>query len=218
MSIIQKAGELGKAATLVVGAPGGGKSSVVRDAILRIPDVKPLWVAFNNTAALVPDETDVLASIQKAKAAAAKWDIAVPGNWNEFDVNIAKPASEGKFSGEYNVLVIDGANVMAAMLLSKIAPGGQPSQPEWLQMSNQLRDKFIAVRDRFAQVFYTVDVVPNKDGVRELDLNRHSANLLTPLFGHRWFAYALKGKEGKPMTYGVQKNPALAMEFQINKE
>ncbi len=217
--ILRKAGELGKSATLVIGKPGSGKSTTVRDTILTtMPDPQPLWVAFNNTSAIVPDPAVDSPETLVAKREASEWDIAIIDNWKAYDDGIATPAARGDFQKTHNVLVVDGLNVMAGMLLSHIAPGGQPSQPEWLQASNKLRDKFIAIREKFTQVYFIVDALPNKDGIQEIDLNRHAANLLTPLMGNRWYTYAVSAPKGNNLIYSVQKNPILAMAFQPNKE
>ncbi len=223
--IFGKAKALGKSATLVIGTGGAGKSSVVRDTILAAnPASRVLWIAFNNTGALVVDHDQDSADIIARKEQVAEWDVAIVNSWKEFNDNIVAPALRGEFHDKYDAFVWDGINITASMLMKTIAvAGAAPTQADWGTMSEKLKDTLVSLRDKFPAMYVTVDLVPNKDGVKEIDLNRHSVVLLTPMFGSKWFAHTIiervpGGASTGNVLYRVQKNPKLALEMVVVKE
>lgn len=207
MSIIQKAGQLGQSATLVIGSPKAGKSTTVRDDILENkPKANVLWVAFNNTEALSGEDTT------------SDWDVAILGTWAEYEDNVVKPAIKGEFKDKYDALVLDGGNIMAALALTKIAPSGTVTQADWLKMSEMVRNSFIQIREKIPTVYLIVDVVPDDKGERGIALNRYLANLLTPLFGRAWYCHTARNKDGKSVDYKVQRNGIMALNLEPVKE
>lgn len=206
MGTLTKASQLGQSATLVIGSPSAGKSSAVRDDILENkPEAEVLWVAFNNTEAIVNED------------ATADWDVAVLGSWADYESTVIKPALAGELKN-YDALVLDGGNIMAALALSKIAPSGSVTQADWLKMSELVRNTFIQIRDKVGAVYLIVDVVPNEDGERGIALNRYLSNLLVPLFGRKWYCHTARNKDGKTVDYKVQKNSILALNLEGVKE
>lgn len=208
LSILKKAANIGVPSTLVIGNSGSGKSSLVRDMLLKAGE-KPLWLPFNNTAALtIPEVQD--------------WDTAVPADWNEFINGIYKPIISGEISG-YDALVIDGGDVLAAYALSKQAPSGQAERSDWLIASNLVRDNLVKLRGKFKELYMIVDTVADKDtGGRKINLNPYIKNNLVPLFGQKLYTHVVRERgEGNKLTgkliYTVQRNPMLSLEFVVGE-
>lgn len=207
-SIIKTAANLAPPTTLVLGSSGSGKSTVVRDEILRSEGWKALWVAFSNTAALVDNE------------ATANWAVAVPDSWIQFKEQIVNPAIAGEFK-DYNTLVWDGLNVSAPLALNAIAPNKQPTQADWGDSSEAIRDALVSLRSHFDRVFIIVDVVNDDKGGKKTAVNPYLHNLIVPLCGNKWFTYVRPLKDEKTgqatgIEYGVQRNSAMALNFTPN--
>lgn len=207
LSIIKKASTINTPSTLVFGNAGSGKSTLVRETILKSGQ-KPLWLPLNNDAAL-------------ADPRAGEWDIAVPSDWDEFISGIYQPAMKGKLTG-YTALVVDGGNVLTTYSVNKQAPGGQAGLQEWLIASNKLRDALVKLRDKFGALYVIVDTVPDKSGGRKIDLNPYTRNVLIPLFGAKWYTHIIKDRDANnkltgTVSYTVQRNPALALDFTVGE-
>lgn len=203
-AIFRKAGSLGGSSTLVFGGFSTGKSTVVRNYLLE-QGKKPLWLALNNDAALQDDRV-------------ADWDVASFGTWDEFLTNIHKPAMRGELEG-YDGIVIDGGNVLAAMAVTKQAPGGQAERADWLVASNNVRDVLVKLREKFGKLYLIVDVVPSKDTVRKIDFNPYMYNSIVPLFGSKWYTNIVRGRDANNKLNGeriftLQKDADLALAFQ----
>lgn len=216
MSIIKKAKELAPPTTLVLGSSGSGKSSLVRDEILKA-DWKALWVAFNNTAALASPATGEAHAWGKS---VEDWAVAVPDSWVDFTTEIVVPGAAGEFK-DYNTLVLDGLNVAAALALSSVVKGKTvTTQADWGDASENIRDAIVRLRSQFERVFITVDVVDGDNGARKTALNPYLHNLVVTLCGERWYTYVQPQKDAKQqvtgVAYGVQRNSALALKFTPN--
>jgi hypothetical protein len=217
-SIIKTAKELAPPTTLVMGSSGSGKSSLVRDEILKA-DWKALWVAFNNTAALVNPATDSAATWGKD---VAEWAVAVVDSWSDFNTEILVPGAKGEFS-QYNTLVLDGVNVAAALALANVVKGKSvTTQADWGDASELVRDAVVRLRSQFERVFLTVDVVATDTGAKKINLNPYAAQLIVTLCGERWYTYVKTTKDAKGqvtgITYDVQRNSVLALNFTPNPE
>lgn len=216
MSIIKKAAELPPSTTLVMGSSGSGKSTVVRDEILRSKGWKALWVAFSNTAALQAPETGDAEVWGKD---VGEWAVAVPDTWAEFNTEIVVPAVKGEFK-EYNTLVLDGLNVAAALSLGSLSSGKQATQQDWGIASGNIRDSIVKLRGQFDRVFITVDVVTDDAGARKTALNPYLHNLIVPLCGNKWFTYVSPKRNAEKqvigLDYAVQRNSAMALNFTPN--
>lgn len=202
-SIIRKARNLGAPSTLVFGNSGTGKSSLVRDLLLKNGH-NPLWLALNNSAAL-------------SAPRCAEWDVASPPTWGEFTSTIVKPAMAGKLKG-YDALVIDGGDFLTAAAMADQAPNGQAQLQDWLAASNHVRDTLVKLREVFGSLWMIVEVVPDKEGNRKLNLNPYIKNQLVPLFGDKLYTAIVKERDAdKRLTgkikYTVQWNSALALDF-----
>ncbi len=207
-SILRKAASLGTPSTLVIGNAGSGKSTLVRDILLRGAR-NPLWLPLNNAAVLVDERCGT-------------WDTAVPSDWSEFVSGILKPAINGDLTG-YDALVIDGGNILTAYAVSHEAPSGQAERSDWLKASNKLRDALVKLRDKFGELYVIIDVVADKDGGRKIDLNPYAKNVLVPLFGNKFYTHIIKERDAaNKMTgnliYTIQRNSALALDFTVGQE
>lgn len=207
--LLQKVSALGAPSTLVFGNSGSGKSTVVRDIVLS-RNYKPLWLPLNNTGALTIPEV-------------ADWDTATPNDWDEFIKGIYQPMMRGELSG-YDVLVIDGGDVLVQYAVSKEAPSGQPERGDWLRASSHTRDAIVKLRGKVKEVFMIVDVVADKDtGGRKLNLNPYAKNILVPLFGNKFYTQIVKERDAdKKLTgklmYTLQRNPDLSLSFNAGAE
>lgn len=206
-SIIKKAAQLPPSTTLVMGSSGSGKSTTVRDEILKTPGWVALWVSFSNTAALI-DNADV-----------ADWAVAVPDTWAEFNTDIIVPSVKGEFK-EYNTLVLDGINVAAPLALNSFAAGKQPTQQDWGLASGTIRDAIVKLRGQFDRVFITVDVITDDAGARKTALNPYLHNLIVPLCGNKWYTYVMPKRDANKVVigldYAVQRNSAMSLNFTPN--
>jgi len=207
--LLQKVGTLGAPSTLVFGNSGSGKSTVVRDIVLA-KGYKPLWLPLNNTGALTIPEV-------------ADWDTAMPNDWDEFIKGLYQPVIRGELSG-YDVLVIDGGDVLTQFAVSKEAPSGQAERGDWLRASNHVRDAIVKLRGKFKELYMIVDVIADKEtGGRKINLNPYAKNTLVPLFGQKFYTQIVKERDAdKKLTgkisYTVQKNSDLSLNFVAGTE
>lgn len=198
---ITKVAALNTNTTLIFGNAGVGKSTA---AIKQLPkEAKVLWVAFSNTQALKDAKND--------------WDLLVPSSWVGFKADldsVLKPYTPPA-KPSYDAVVIDGLNLAAAMALVHIAGSASPTQANWGDMSELIRDTLIMLRDRCPIVVATVDLVPNADGTRQMDFNRYTSNLVLPIFANKFFAHTIPvaDKAGAivGVNYHLQTNTVLAL-------
>lgn len=211
-SIFRKAGAVGGSSTLVFGASSTGKSTWVRDQLVKA-NQNPLWIAFNNTAA-----------VDDAEAGLDHWDVGTPPDWTMFKKGVLLPLLNGELTG-YDALVLDGLDVLLQnSLASIVAEGKTPERSEWNIATNMVRNALLVMRNAIPTVYAILDVVADaQSGTRKLNLNPYAKTVLLPLFAHRVFTgvVRVRGADSRPtgeVKYVVQTNPALALEMVLPKD
>jgi hypothetical protein len=204
-SIFRKAAAISTRTVLVFGAPSSGKSSWVRDDVVK-SGLNPLWLGFNNTAALVGPDV-------------GEWDVATPANWDVFHKQVVVPMQQRVLTG-YTAVVLDGLDVLLQYALSSLVSAGKtPERAEWSIASKQVWSALLALRDAAGSLYATVDVVADpQSGTRKLNMNPYAKNLLLPLLAEKVFVgiKRVRGVDNRPtgeVVYAAQTNPALALEF-----
>lgn len=191
LSIFKKAGSLGIPSTIVFGDPYTGKSTVVRDAILKA-GLTPLWLSFAATSVLNTPEV-------------SEWSVAEIGSWDTFLTNIVKPATRKELKG-FDAVVIDGLQVLQELANAKQAGSGKPERDEYLAAANVAKDAISKLREAFGKLFATVDVVPEmKNGVkvgRKINLNPYFKQNVFPLFGNRWYTNNVRERDEQKQLTG----------------
>ncbi len=200
--ILRKAGNLGVPSTLVFGGMVTGKSTVVRNTVLKAK-LNPLWLALNNDTVL-------------RNPLVKDWDVGSAATWDEFNANFLKPAVRGELKG-YDAVVIDGGDILVSMALIKVSPNGQPDRAEYLMASNLVHDALVKLRERFVRLFMIVDVVTNK-GERKINLNPYAYNNIIPLFADKFYTNVIRERgEDKKLTgaksFTVQREADLSLLF-----
>ena len=214
MSILQKVSALKSTnSTLVLGEPAHGKSYRI---IGDLKGKKVLWVSFANLNGLELDHCK-------------DWDIAQPVTWEEMKSEVVQPilASEKQI---YDAIVIDGLNVCAGMCLSHISLKNAEEmnaqiddaitikQNYWLVMGRAIQNMITLLRTKTPNLYVTVDVLPDAEGVKQVDLNRDLFGRIVGQFGRKWLVYARPIKEGKKVSgeigYHIEKNGAKAIRLQ----
>jgi hypothetical protein len=204
-SIFRKASAIHTRTVLVFGSPSSGKSSWVRDDIIK-EKLNPLWLGFNNTAALVGPEV-------------AEWDVATPANWDSFHKQVVVPMQNRLLTG-YTAVVLDGLDVLIQYALSGLVSTGKtPERAEWSIASKQVWTALLALRDAAGSLYATTDVVADpQTGARKLNMNPQAKTLLLPLLAEKVYVgiKRVRGADNRPtgdVVYAAQTNPALALEF-----
>lgn len=209
MGILKKAKELSSNSNVMVfGKPSSGKSTAVVQALAG---KNVLWVAFANTNGL------------EAKHA-AEWDVARPVTWKEAKDDLVAGVITGRYEG-YNAVVIDGLHIPADMCLNHISlensSSVEPSIDEplviqqnyWLIMGRSIQNMLALLNSKIGSVYVTVDVLPNAEGVYQIDLNRDLFGRIISQFGSKWYTYARPTDKGE-IDYRVEKNSARAIRMQ----
>lgn len=211
MSILRQVKDLERASsTLVLGEPAHGKSHTVIRDLAEYKDKRVLWISFANLNGL-------LASHCK------DWDVAQPTTWEEMKSQILSPIISGEW--KYEAIVIDGLNVCAGMCLSYISLKNSEElnaqiddpitikQNYWLVMGRTMQNMITLLRTKTPSLYVTVDVLPDADGVKQVDLNRDLFGRIVGQFEHKWLAYALPKKKDKKeyISYHIETNGARAI-------
>lgn len=207
--VFAKAADFGTPGLLVLGKSGSGRSTVARDQLVADKVERVLWLYSNNVGAFVnlPEET---------ARATSSWDFLQIPDWDEFK-GIVREIKNGEL--EYDAVVVDGGGKLSRFALQKIAGETAPSQPQWFQVSNELHSSFIDLASKVKQFIVVLDVVNGAEGKNEVDLNRYALNQIVTLFSRKWYTSVTKRRSSAdpkaPATvfYGVQTNPALALEL-----
>lgn len=208
-SIFKKAAALTGRSVLVFGSPSSGKSTWVKEDILR-GGLNPLWISFSNTAALVGEEV-------------ATWDVGSPTTWNQFNNEVVLPMQRRALAG-YTAVVLDGLDILLQHALAAIVSEGKtPERSEWTVASKMVWRSLLQLRDAAGSLYATMDVVVDpQSGGRKLNWNPFAKSLLLPLLPEHVFVSIVRerGADQKPtgnILHVAQTNPALALEFTAPK-
>ena len=214
MSILKKVKELKSAnSTLVLGEPAHGKSyTIIHDLVGK----KVLWIGFANLNGLEAEHCK-------------DWDVAQPVSWEEMKTEVVQKILNGDLKG-HDAIVIDGLNVCAGMCLSYISLKNAEEmnaqiddaitikQNYWLVMGRAIQNMITLLRTKTPNLYVTVDVLPDAEGLKQVDLNRDLFGRVVGQFGRKWLAYAKREKKGKETTghivYGLETNGARAIRIQ----
>lgn len=142
---------------------------------------------------------------------AADYLVAQPRTWKEFKTGISELE---KMEEPIDAIVVDVLNQMSAKALSD-----NPTQADWAQMGNDVRNVLEQLRALAPNVYVVVDVLPNDEGVDKLDLNRDLYKKTISLFGTKTYCHttmqrAAKGSKTPPkQIYVAQENGARALDL-----
>ena len=214
MSILKKVKELKSAnSTLVLGEPAHGKSyTIIQDLLGK----KALWVGFANLNGLEAEHCK-------------DWDVAQPVTWEEMKTEVVQKVISGDLKG-HDAIVIDGLGLCAGMCLTYISMKDSQEmnaqiddvitikQNHWLVMGRTIQNMITLLRTKTQNLYVTVDILPDSEGVKQVDLNRDLFGRVVGQFGRKWLAHAKPEKKGKDNTgeivYYLETNGARAIRIQ----
>lgn len=211
MSIITKAANLNRHTVLVFGEQETGQAAYMRFQALNLtmPDDPVLWIAFGGLAFKenIPDD-----AVDRVN----NWDAVQVSSWESLSTDVITPIRKGEL--KYKVVVLDGLHVASKFCLAKIAPTGKPTQSDWGEMGNTMRNMIVQLRDNVPNLICSVDVIPDDTGTLAIAFNRDLYNQIMPFFTKKVYTSAAPIKDVKTgvitdVAYTAQENALLALKL-----